>query len=156
MLVGWWLPCCSPSLEVDSPTGGFPGQGLSSILAVLGGGVECPCNEAASPAKPEEMRGRGVSAWLTPFPLPLVIDGPDHFLHSLSLQKLEAMANAQVKGPPFGWEQGILIGWRAPTFSPRMPEGGSSPAPVTVLLVSVSCSVQLLNLSALWAGLSSR
>ena len=119
VLVGRWLPCCSPSLEVDSPTGGLPGQGLSSILAVLGGGVGFPCNEAVSPAMPEEMRGRGASAWLTPFPLPLVTDGPNNFLHSLSLQKLEAMANAQVKGPPFGLEQGILTGWRAPTFSAR-------------------------------------
>lgn len=34
-----------------------------------------------------------------------------------------------------------------------MPKGGSSPAPVTVPLVSASCSVQPLNLSALWAGL---
>lgn len=23
--VGWWLPCCSPSLEVDSATWGLPG-----------------------------------------------------------------------------------------------------------------------------------
>lgn len=117
--VGRWLPCCSPSLEEDGPSEGVPGQGLSSILAALGGDAGYPGNEAALPAVPEEMRGRGAGAWLTPFPLPLGTDGPDHFLHSLSLQKLEATVNVQVKGPPLGLEQGILTGWRAPTFSAR-------------------------------------
>lgn len=118
VLVGRWLLCCSPSLEEDGPSQGVPAQGLSSILAALGD-AGYPCNEAALPAVPVETRGRGAGAWLTPFPLPLGTDGPDHFLHSLSLQKLEATVNVQVKGPPLGLEQGILTGWRAPTFSAR-------------------------------------
>lgn len=79
----------------------------------------CPCNEAASPVVPEETRGIGHSAWLTPFPLPLVTDGPDNFLPRLSLQKLGATVNAQVKGPPFGLKQEILTSWRASTFGAR-------------------------------------
>lgn len=47
VLVGWWLPSCPPSLEVGSPTRGLPGQGLFSILAILGGGTGCSGNEAA-------------------------------------------------------------------------------------------------------------
>lgn len=157
VVVGWccWLPCCSPSLDMEGPTGGLPSQRLSSILAVLGACVGCPCNEAASPAMPEEMRGRGASAWLTPFPLPLVTDVPDHFLHSRSVQKLWATVSAQGKGPPFGLKQGILTSWRAPAFGANgvVPKGGSSPAPMFTTFLSVSCFMRLLNLSALWAGL---
>lgn len=52
VLVGWWLPCCSPSLEMDNPIGGLPGQRLS-ILEVLGGGAGYLSNEAALPVTPE-------------------------------------------------------------------------------------------------------
>lgn len=119
VMVGRWLPCCSPSLKVDGPTRDLSDQGLCSILAVLRWGVRCPWNEAASPAMSEEKRGREARVWLTPFPIPLITDAPNNFLHGLSIKKLEAMVNPQVKGPPFALEQGILTGWRPPAFSAR-------------------------------------
>lgn len=67
--------------------------------------------------------------------------------YSLSLKKLETMA--QVKELPFGLKQRILTVWQAAAFSAMA--GGSFPALMTELHVSVSCSMQLLNFSVVWA-----